>query len=547
MAPGGAAAKEAKRKESTSSTSKPHVQPDKFCEATGKGRWIYLSRLGCGAYGETWKVRDVRNGDIVCLKVAKTYKSDESQDHISAFQMHEEASASMELLQNPKHPNYDPDKASLFVKYLEDHTKFRDYSYAEGAAWMNPVANWTWNGSDLKLTAEDGPQYVVMEYLDSSTLRDVLKKEELSRRMIRNVSLKVALAIEYLLSFDPPMIHRDIRVHNIMVNGDDVKVIDLGLLIRCRPFYDVNPNPCLYLKTSNQQYWVPAEVTNAWLAKPVEAKNYSYPISSFDIYSLGVLCVEMLSDPKTFFQESSKTRVSVSDVVAEGWQSLGWSDTNTLVLMVSEEPAKRPSPQQVFRELTEGIGYKTVPLGYMTGRYFRNAKIAKFLNLTHKLCCLLNPKMVAEIGSEKAQNEHENVKQELSTTFMDLIRGNYAFVCMKHFLTVVSSDDCVDGTAAYPNYIQILKFIHYLLTSHEENRAIVIPMFEAECSIRKSSYIELIWLSHAPGPQNIMEKWRAEGWFSKLRRFRADETHQVHHGGLQRTFLRPHKKMRLTK
>lgn len=480
----------------------------------------------------------------MCLKVAKCVmdrKSGDWQDTCAAFQMHEEASASMELLQNPKHPKYDPEKASLFVRYLEDHTKFRDYSYAEGAAWMNPMCTWCGTAGS-GLTEEDGPQYVVMEYLDFSTVRDLLKKEDLPRRMIRNVAYKVALAIEYLQSFEPPMIHRDIRVHNIMVKGDDVKVIDLGLLIRCRPFYDINPNPCLYLKCSNQQYWVPAEVTKAWERKQVEVLNYSYPLSSFDIYSLGVLCVEMLSDPTNFFQKSSKTRVSVSDVVAEGWQSLGWTNTDSLVLMVSDEPEKRPTPRQVFLELTQSVGYNSVPLGNMTGAYFRNPKIATFLNLTHKLCSLLSPRMVAN-DTQKMQKEHEKVKRDLSHLFMDLIRGNMAFVLVKHFLMLVGSDDLVNEVAAYRNYNQILQFIHYLLMSHEESREIVIPMFEAECSVRKSSYIELIWLSHAPGPQHIMDKWKAEGWFRKLWRFQTDDDY---HGHLQRVFLRPTKKMRLT-
>lgn len=524
---------------------KSKTQPHKWDEDSKVGRWEYLQRLGSGAYGETWRARDYHTGEIVCIKVqvskaaAKGEGDKKSywQDTCAAFQMHEECNASKELLHNPNHPNYDAVRASLVVKYLEDHTKFKDFTYAQGAAWMQPGSICTAKETD-SLTEDDDGQYVVMEYLeDYHTVRELLKREKLPRYMMRTIAQKVALVIDYLQSFDPPMIHRDLRVHNIMVKGyDNVKVIDLGLLIRCRPFYDINPHPSIKTHITMKQYWVPHEVCKAWDSKTYGVVNYSQPHHSFDIYSLGVLCVEMLSDPTNFFQRSSKTRVAVSDVVGEGWESLGLRDRKILIDMVGDDPAKRPYPAQVFFALSSGCNM--APTGTMCGPFLRYGPTVKFLNQVHRLCSLqlYRTKGLAMTGEERqkiaaAQNTLANTLISLINEEggKDLERGS-TDVLLKHLVDMCEPDSVyVTVETAENNTIEVLRFIDYMLTDHLGPdrinyrdlimRKFSMHMMNSSGKRHKYSYIHAIWMANAPGPDDLLAKWMEKKWFPEIHKF----------------------------
>ena len=77
---------------------------------------------------------------------------------------------------------------------------------------------------------EKGRQYyIAMEYLEGTTLEELLKQDEtFTYRQIVNVGLSVAKAIETAWEHD--IVHRDIKPDNIFLeNGEHVKVMDYGL------------------------------------------------------------------------------------------------------------------------------------------------------------------------------------------------------------------------------------------------------------------------------------------------------------------------------
>src|SRR5204862_2645953 len=82
----------------------------------------------------------------------------------------------------------------------------------------------------------DGAGYIVMEYVGGKTLRTVLRE----RRQAGLGSLPVELAIAYVLAILPAFVYlhglglayNDFKPENVMLQGDDVKLVDLGAVTR---------------------------------------------------------------------------------------------------------------------------------------------------------------------------------------------------------------------------------------------------------------------------------------------------------------------------
>ncbi len=82
--------------------------------------------------------------------------------------------------------------------------------------------------------AENGHNYLVMEFVDGKTLAEVLEQEGQPRGLpevrVRNWAAQICSVLAYLHSQNPPVIFRDLKPSNIMVTSDDkVKLIDFGI------------------------------------------------------------------------------------------------------------------------------------------------------------------------------------------------------------------------------------------------------------------------------------------------------------------------------
>ncbi|HEY7347324.1 MAG TPA: protein kinase [Ktedonobacterales bacterium] len=82
--------------------------------------------------------------------------------------------------------------------------------------------------------AENGHNYLIMEFVDGKTLAEVLEQEGQPRGLpetrVRSWAAQMCSVLAYLHSQNPPVIFRDLKPSNIMVTGDDkVKLIDFGI------------------------------------------------------------------------------------------------------------------------------------------------------------------------------------------------------------------------------------------------------------------------------------------------------------------------------
>ncbi|HZC25879.1 MAG TPA: Stk1 family PASTA domain-containing Ser/Thr kinase, partial [Actinopolymorphaceae bacterium] len=132
--------------------------------------------------------------------------------------------------------------------------------------------------------------YIVMEYVEGRTLRDVLRE---GRRILPERALEIAAdvldALEY--SHRAGIIHRDIKPANVMLtpNGD-VKVMDFGI---ARAVAD----------TSATMTQTAAVIGTAQYLSPEQARGESVDARS-DIYSTGCLLYELLTGRPPFVGDS---------------------------------------------------------------------------------------------------------------------------------------------------------------------------------------------------------------------------------------------------
>lgn len=125
----------------------------------------------------------------------------------------------------------------------------------------------------------DGTHYIVMEYVEGKTLRDVIREEgPLLPERVLEIAADVCAGLAF--AHGHHLVHRDVKPANIMItSGGGVKVADFGIA-RAAPGETVTQT-AMVLGTA--QYFSPEQAQSA----PVDARS--------DIYSLGVVMYEMLT------------------------------------------------------------------------------------------------------------------------------------------------------------------------------------------------------------------------------------------------------------
>jgi eukaryotic-like serine/threonine-protein kinase len=144
---------------------------------------------------------------------------------------------------------------------------------------------------------ENGVVFLVMEYLDGTTLKDVIKTEG---QMAIDRGLEIVRQVAGALdaAHQQGVVHRDLKSDNIMLsrtNGDEwAKVLDFGIAKIQQPAgsrdIDITaPN----LVIGTPQYMSPEQCSQSG---PLDARS--------DIYSLGIIVYEMLAGRVPFTGES---------------------------------------------------------------------------------------------------------------------------------------------------------------------------------------------------------------------------------------------------
>ncbi|RBQ14241.1 Stk1 family PASTA domain-containing Ser/Thr kinase [Spongiactinospora rosea] len=212
------------------------------------GRYELDGIVGRGGMAEVYRARDIRLDRIVAIK---TLRSDLARDHTFQARFRREAQSAASL----NHPSI-----------------IAVYDTGEDMMESTPVP------------------YIVMEYVDGRTLRDLLRAD---RRLLPERAAELVDGILRALDYSHRggIVHRDIKPANVMITGaGDVKVMDFGI---ARAMADS-------AATMTQTAQV---IGTAQYLSPEQARGERVDARS-DIYSTGCVLYELLTGQPPFTGDS---------------------------------------------------------------------------------------------------------------------------------------------------------------------------------------------------------------------------------------------------
>jgi serine/threonine protein kinase/Flp pilus assembly protein TadD len=154
-------------------------------------------------------------------------------------------------------------------------------------------------------TTGDGLPYFIMDYIVGAPVTRFAVAQRLSTRQRLELFLKICAAVEF--AHRNLVVHRDIKPSNILANAEgEPKLLDFGIAKLLAKDEDAAQST-----TEAQQHLTPI------CASPEQAKGDPITVAT-DIYSLGALLYEMLSDQKPHrFSTARPSREELALVVGE--------------------------------------------------------------------------------------------------------------------------------------------------------------------------------------------------------------------------------------
>lgn len=128
---------------------------------------------------------------------------------------------------------------------------------------------------------EGGHYYMVMDYIEGEDLETILKREGrpgLSEKLVKLVGIEICKVLDYLHHYNPPVLNRDIKPSNIMMNmkSKQVYLVDFGIAKTIAP--------SSYKKTAiGTEGYAPLE------------QYRGYPEPRSDIFALGATMYRLLT------------------------------------------------------------------------------------------------------------------------------------------------------------------------------------------------------------------------------------------------------------
>jgi len=183
----------------------------------------------------------------------------------------------------------------------------------------------------------DGKPFIVMQYVDGSTLRTMLKPEGMDLEHCAHIIKQMGRALT--AAHEKGILHRDLKPENVMLQnlGQDehqVKIIDFGIARIDNSA--IAPTTAINTAVGTVAYMAPEQLSS----RPVSAAT--------DVYALGEIAYEMITgrkpfNPETAFELLEMQRAGVHLKPTDLRPSLPKSAEALILRAISFNPADRPT------------------------------------------------------------------------------------------------------------------------------------------------------------------------------------------------------------
>jgi len=231
------------------------------------GNYHFISLIGSGGMGDVYLAIDTRLGRRVAVKVLVQHPFDD-RDRVRRFQREARTASAL------NHPN-------IITIYDFGH--------------------------------EDGREFIVSEYIEGSTLREVIRRRDLTLNRILDLAIQIGSALD--AAHTAGIVHRDIKPENIMLRPDGyAKVLDFGLAKLTEDETD-SAVTMADVTSGSSDFRTRAGVLLGTVnyMSPEQTRGQKLDGRS-DLFSLGVILYEMLTGRRPFSGETwHHTIVSITD------------------------------------------------------------------------------------------------------------------------------------------------------------------------------------------------------------------------------------------
>src|SRR4051812_11097668 len=268
---------------------RPGTLPRVEVQQTLGGRYKLLNELGSGGMAVVWRARDEGLGRPVAVKLLAGRFAGDPQ---SRARIRDEARAAATL----SHPN---------IAQVYDYGESRE------------------SGGTLP--------YVVMELINGPTLQQRVASGPLPPRTVFRICGEVAAALA--AAHADGLVHRDIKMANIMVTGAGAKVVDFGIAAA------VGPASSEEMVVGTPAYLAPERLTGG----PVEPAS--------DVYALGVLLYRLLAHEAPWTVETTtqmlNAHIYVEPAPLPPLPGVPPTIADLVARCLRKDPAARPSAADV--------------------------------------------------------------------------------------------------------------------------------------------------------------------------------------------------------
>lgn len=274
---------------------------------------------------------------------------------------------------------------------------------------------------------EDGQYYIVMEYIEGKTLKQLLKKRE-SLTLSEVIDIMTQLTDGISHAHESYIIHRDIKPQNIMIEDDGrIKITDFGIAMALNATQLTQTNSVM-----GSVHYLP----------PEQASGKSATIKS-DIYSMGILMYELLTGTVPFRGDNAveialKHMKDKIPSIRKQDPSIPQSVENILLKATAKNPRNRyDSAKEMYEDLTtclneEHENDKKVTFEYPENDFDIDTSVNKQPIVNKKVEKLKKEKnieetedLVVEIKNEEPEEEYDSFDEPKKRNTLIIILASF--------------------------------------------------------------------------------------------------------------------------